>query len=145
MTTVYSHDKKKKLAQQISKIKNKEYLIKIYEIISENNTKFDENNNGLFTLFHKLSDDTYKKLDNYIKIIKSESKDDDPQSSENKNYDPYCASDFPAQDKLSPKLKYSNKEKGLLKRQRYDENINSDSKNNVIYCDFNTNTDSEKN
>jgi hypothetical protein len=54
-----------------------------------------------------------------------------------KEYNPYTPEEFPAQDGLCPKLKYSNHEKNLIKRQRYDNNINSENnKDNIVYCDF---------
>jgi hypothetical protein len=46
----------------VSKIKKKEYLIKIFKIITQDNKDYTENNNGIFIFFHNLSDDTYYKL-----------------------------------------------------------------------------------
>ena len=67
-TNVYSYDKKKRLAKKISTLKRKKDMVKILEIISEDNTNITENQNGLFMFFHKLNDATYHKIDLYLSI-----------------------------------------------------------------------------
>lgn len=180
MNKLYSHDKKVKLANRISKIKKKRDLLKIFEIIYEDNQSLTNNKNGIFMYFHKLNNDTYYKLDAYLKQINSkenyytesatsptmtdksegqqsekyisesqlsDDSGDHTSSSHNKSveYKPYTQDEFPSQKGISPKFKYSNKEKNLIKRKRYDNNINAPDEN-VVYCEFDINniTESDK-
>jgi len=127
----YPHENKKKLAASIAKIKNKEHLLKIYEIISEDTINFTDNNNGMFALFNKLKTETYQKLESYINEIKNT----DQTSSDKKEYVPYHQPDFPSQEGISAKLKYSNKEINLIKRHRYDKSVKDNTAS--TYVDFN--------
>ena len=138
----YSHERKKKLANKISKITNKKDQVKLFEIIYTDNKSITENNNGLFMFFHKMSNETYIKLEKELRRINkkkkyySDSINSDTYSTEKREYKPYTQDDFPAQKGISPKLKYSNKEKNLLKRHRYDKNINMDNNFSVVYTKF---------
>jgi len=129
----YPFEQKKKLANKISKIKKKNDLITIYNIIRDENKNLNHSNNdnGIFMMFHNLSNQTYYKLDEFLQSRKTTTLSDTSDKSE---YKPYSIEEFAGQDKLSPKLKYSNREKNLIKRQRYNENTND---SDVIYCDFN--------
>jgi hypothetical protein len=159
---VYSHKKKEKLANKVSKIKRKKDLVNIFKIINGENDNVTENNNGLFLFFHNLQYETYIKLENYLNHMNNSSNSDNNSDNNNsysdelsfkKEYKPYSIDEFPSQRNFSPKLKYSNKEKNLIKRQRYDDNINNENNNNnnnnsnnsITYCDFNVSnlTDSE--
>lgn len=143
MEKTYSSDKKKRLADKISKLKKKEDMVKILEIIYEDNKNITENQNGLFMFFHKLNEQTYYKIEQYIKKINKRhmSEDRSDALSDKKEYKSYSADDFPEQEKLNPKLKYSNKEKNIIKRQRYDEHLNNEnnSESNIVYQKFNLN------
>ncbi len=157
---VYTHDKKKKLADKISKIKKKEVLVRIFEIIYSDNKDITENNNGLFMFFHKLKDSTYEKLDSFLREVNNNNKksaskttstttttsSSETDSADKKEFIPYTRDEFPAQDGMSPKLKFSNKEKNLIKRKRYDKTISNETNGDVTYCSFDPAlTDSEKN
>ena len=67
----YDYHKKMDLVKRINKIKKKEYLLNIFNIIMEKSSQNDytENTNGVFIFFHNLSDDTYEKLDSYVNNI----------------------------------------------------------------------------
>lgn len=65
----YDHSKKLELVNKIYKIKKKEYLLNIFKILLSNSVEFTENNNGVYLLFHNLSDETYDKIDNYINML----------------------------------------------------------------------------
>lgn len=149
MEKKYTHERKKKLAEKISKITSKKDQVRIFEIIYEDNKSVTENNNGLFMLFHKLSDGTYHKIDKELRRINkrknyySDSVNSETYSLERREYKPYSQEDFPVQKGISPKLKYSNKEKNLLKRQRYDNNINQDSDSSIVYTRFDVSSISE--
>ncbi|CAH6421394.1 Hypothetical protein KVN_LOCUS248 [uncultured virus] len=149
----YSHKKKKKIADKISKLKKKDDFMKIFEIIYAENKDVTINNNGFFMFFHKLSNDAYIKIENYLLTIEKKKKISDETnisetgSTERKEYVPYVKDEFPAQEGISPKLKFSNKEKNLIKRQRYDKTISSQTGREIIYSKFDVGpaVDSEKN
>lgn len=128
MEEVYSYEKKKKLADRISKLKRKQDMVNILEIIYQDNKDITENQNGLFMFFHNLDNSTYYKIENYLKtLVKKKSED----TTSDKEYTSYEKSEFPDQETLSPKLKYSNKEKNIIKRQRYEDKLNSESDKNI--------------
>jgi hypothetical protein len=142
----YPHDKKKRLAERIAKLKRKEDMIKIAEIIRQDNKNITENQNGLFMFFHAMNDETYIKIDSYLKSLTKKKSSDENTTSENKSdkeFTSYTQNDFPDQEKLNAKLKYSNKEKNIIKRQRYDDYINSENNDN-IYQKFNVDQESEE-
>lgn len=141
--TKYSHKKKKRLAEKISLIKDKKTLATIFGYIYEDNKDVTENNNSIFMYFHKLTDETYAKIDKEIKKNnKRKKKSNDSTSSDNysekKEFKPYSHDEFPSQKNFSPKLKLSNREKNLIKRKIYDYDINIDSTNDVVYQQFGT-------
>ena len=151
----YTHQMKKKLANKIKKIKKKEDIAKILNIILADNPSYMENSNGLFMFFHQLNDSTYEKIDAELKSINkkrklfSESSINSDTFSEKKEYTPYAKDEFPSQQGISPKLKFSNREKSLIKRRRYDKNINQDVDSEIVYTQFGVHSeltsDSEKN
>lgn len=154
MEATYSYEKKKRLAERISKVKRKEDMVKIFEIIYQDNKNITENQNGLFMFFHKLNDSTYHKIDLFLRSTTKKKTSDDNTTSEcksesTKGYTSYVKNDFPDQESLNPKLKYSNREKNLIKRQRYDDHLNSEhnSDGGVVYKKFDVNitSDSEHN
>lgn len=128
MTYIYSFEELEKMVDKISKIRKKKYLEGIRDIIIDNNPeiKITENANGLFFHFHNLTNETYSKINNLLKkISRVKSSDSDHLSSE---YIPYSNDEFLFSS--DNRLKYSNKEKNIIKRKIYDKelnNINSDS------------------
>lgn len=143
----YAHKKKIKLANKIGKIKKKSDYIQIYGIIG-NDANAVENSSGLHMFFHKLTNDTYYKIEEKLKEFKRRDSDlntIDTLSSDNytdrKEYKPYVEDEFPSQKDISPKLKFSNKEKSIIKRRRYNKNISSeqDVDSNIIYTKFDIN------
>ncbi len=168
MDRQYTHDQKKRLAKEIQKLRRKEDIASIFKIIYEENKSITENNSGLFMFFHTLSNPTYYKIEKYLRRIKKRrlQMNESVTSPENNNttlstlsvtsdtyseqdsekvYSSYNNDDLVAQDAISPKLKYSNKEKSLIKRKRYDKNINQDNETNVVYCKFNVGSSSGTN
>lgn len=134
MEKKYSYEEKKKLANKISKIKKKGDLVKIFQIIYGENQSVTENNNGFFMFFHKLSDPTYVKIDIFLKQLNKKRIEESSEtlSSEKKEYRPYTEEDFPSQKGICPKLKFSNKEKNLIKRRIYDKNMNNQNDTDVF-------------
>src|SRR5690606_12736853 len=100
----------------------KEDLVKVAEIICQENPSVTENSNGIFMFFHKFSNDTYIKLEEYVDQIcqRDKSVNDSDSCSTPTTYYSQEVDDFPSQDGISPKLKFSNKEKNVVKRRRYD-------------------------
>lgn len=139
---MYTQEYKKKLADKISQIKNKSIIINIYKIIKDDNKNIDalKNKNGVFVYFHALQDSTYNKIEQYLKKINPDS----DINSEKLEYIPYTNDDFPDQEKLSPKLKYSNKEKNIIKRQRYNKIIAEDQTQDSISLSYSPSPVSEK-
>lgn len=144
----YSYEKKKRLADKISKIKKKEDMVKVLEIIYEDNKNITENQNGLFMLFHNLDDATYIKLEAYLKTLSKRKNINSVTSesiSEKKEFKSYVQDDL-IQDGIN--MKYSNKERNLIKRSRYDSIKNSENTSDtVVYKKFDVNivSDSEYN
>ena len=126
----FSHERKKKLAEKLSNIRHQKDLVNIFEIICLENPNISENNNGMFMLFNNFSNETYYKLEKYISIMQNRKADktlsNSEEHSDKMKYIPYSHDEFPDQAQLSPKLKYSNKEKNIIKRQRYDTFMNSE-------------------
>jgi len=69
MNQEYDYDFKISLANRISSIKKKEYLAKIFKIIDPPENTYNENTYGILVEIHKLTDDKYEKLNNYLNYI----------------------------------------------------------------------------
>lgn len=120
---MYTHKQKKVLANKISQIESVTDIAVICQII-KNDGSFDykksvtQNNNGIFMYFHNLEDETYNNLEKYIIGI---TKTSEYSSEDRKCYTPYNYDEFELSPSDGKKMKYSNKEKSLLKRQRYEQ------------------------
>jgi hypothetical protein len=152
MEEVYTHKKKLKLVCRIQKIKKKEDLVKIFSIINDENSSYMENSNGTFMFFHKLKDETYYKIEKELNRLSNKGCTTDSISATSDGYSdskfkPYVEDEFSTQNNIGPKLKFSNKEKSLIKRKRYDKNINTEDDSDVVYTSFeiNNTSDSDKN
>jgi hypothetical protein len=122
MSEPYSYSKKKKLANMLSKLKKKEDMINIMNIISgSEDVNITENQNGLFLIFDNLHDNTYYKIEKYLSSLKkSLSSEISDTSSDKKKYTSYYNEDsITSQD-----IKYTSKERNIIKRQRYENIIN---------------------
>ena len=122
MNQIYTFDDLEKIVDKISKIRKKKYLEEIRDIIIENNPqiKITENANGLFFHFHNLTQETYSKINSLLKKISKVKKtyNVDHLSSE---YIPYSNDDYLFSS--DTKLKYSNREKNIIKRKIYDKEL----------------------
>lgn len=138
-TTVYTHRMIEKLADRISKIRNKDQLVHIFKIIYEDNQDISENNNGMFMIFNSLENKTYVMLDEYLNTISKTRKKKKPEKKEYRSYASATASceessEYQLDYSVDNKLKYSNAEKNIIKRKMYNDSCEPDS--NVIYSDF---------
>lgn len=140
MTKKYSIEKKEKLVNKIKKLKNKEDFIKIYNLIQEKEKKpIKEVGESTMMFFHDLKSETYEAIDKFLKDIHKKQKqtNGDQCTTENTEYKPYSQDEFPSQKTMSPKLKYSNRERNLIKRKRYDQTLMEENGSDVVYCKFN--------
>jgi hypothetical protein len=135
MNEVYGYDKKKKLADRISKLKNKEDMVKIVEIIKKDNVNITENANGVFMFFNKLDNNTYYKIEAYLKSCRISNNSTNTFSDINTS-EKSCTEENIQEDESV--IKYSNREKNLIKRKRYNDLINNEhnSENGILYTKF---------
>lgn len=117
------YDRIKKIAKQINKIKEKSLLVDLINIIKTMNPSIaiTENDNGMFLKFNSLVPETYTKIETYLKKNLPK-KSDDVESLTISEYIPYSPDDV---DTTCEKYKLSNKEKTLIKKQKYSQNLSS--------------------
>ena len=145
-TKKYSKDNKERLVTKINKLGKKEHFVSVFNIIQKHEQKpVKEIGNTTTMFFHDLKDDTYREIDKFLKLVSK--KKTTTETTENTEYKPYSQDEYPLQKNISPKLKYSNKEKNLIKRRQYDENLMEENGSDVIYCKFNVDniTDTDNN
>lgn len=117
----YSHEDLEKIVRDISKIKSQKNLEKVKDIIISNNPelKVTENSNGIFMHFNNLNNSTYVELENFINQLKAaknptqSEKLSETQMSESKPHDEFSI------NYNNSKLKFSNREKTIIKRKHY--------------------------
>ncbi len=119
----YSYDDLTELARQIENIKKKSLLNEIRDIIFDSNPKlnFTETSNGIYFQFHNLNQETYFKIEKFLKKNKSILEDD---STEN-YFD--IKSTKEKDDDVDFLTGFSNREKNLIKRRLYDSAITKNS------------------
>lgn len=120
--SIYTHERKKKLAEKLSKIKNKNDMNLVLEILRKANPNVSGNDNGIFLFFHKFDDATYASLEAVLKNSNKNSIKNTSDTNTEGQYISYAPNEFPDETQLESKLKYSNREKNIIKRQRYDDN-----------------------
>ncbi len=136
MSKKYSYDDMEKLSQRIQKIKKKKNLEEIRDIIIENNSDINitENSYGIYLCFNQLTQKTFQKLEKYVKNYFDIEKNNKTSSAYNIPYSStndeenvkYSTNDFLYEQ--NSRLKFSNKEKNLIKKRLYDKalKINSE-------------------
>jgi len=149
MVKKYTRHKKEKLVEKINQLTKKEDYIQVYSIIKNREDKpTKEVGNTTLMFFHDLKDETYDEISKYIKKIEKKNKKTNPKN-KSQEYKPYSSDEFVSNSTMSPKLKYSNREKNLIKRTRYDKNLEEENGSDVMYCKFNvdnlTETDQNSN
>jgi len=123
----FDHGDIEKLANKIEAIKDKNQLKEIMDIIITHNadTIISNNNNGCSLIFSDLTNDTYIEIRNYIKKLKSKNASgsitntDAIRSTENLKTEDNTAMEFTD----NSRLKYSNREKTIIKRKIYETKI----------------------
>lgn len=125
----YSFERKKKLADKIGNIKDKTILRKIKHIIlSENtNAKSTKTGGGIFMYFQDYTDDTYHKIDKYLQKVEREKLERQTRSiteiSEQLLQSSEIIDDPIDYNVTRSRLRYSNKEARILRRNQYEEII----------------------
>lgn len=109
----YNTEFRKKLLAKFEKIKDKNELILIYNIIVDDiGNNFSSNRNGIFINMNMLSDKCIKKLVDYL----DEKNNNNQSESEKINYKSYKFDDVELLSEMGHKL--SNQEKNIIKRIR---------------------------
>lgn len=130
-----TYDEKKEIIDKITNMKSKKILANIFAITYNEKKKFSQNTNGIFINYNDVSDETFNKIDAYItehtkvKVVSV--------AEDNNKYQPYTEDEFPENNVFSPKLKFSNREKNFIKRKRYEENMDRENNEHVVYEQFN--------
>ena len=134
MVVKYSHTRKQKLANKLEKIEDKKDLKAVKNIIYKNNPNLEvaKKSKHLVMYFQNLTDNTYVELDNYIQkklLKKCAEKIQDINdlettiSNESETINNFLYIDDNSNNN-SIKYKYSNREKNLMRRKRYETTIN---------------------
>lgn len=111
-------EKKKIIKERIERVKRRKHLIDIYKIIKEDNDLDEtENNNGIFFHFENLKDKTYKKLDKFLNKIEME-RNTETEFSANISE---TNSTTIIEENYGTKLKFSNKEKNIIRKKEYEK------------------------
>lgn len=143
-TNKYSTSKKKKLVNRIGKLKKKKEYHDIYNIIQKNDdVPVKHSDNEVILFFHNLNNKTYIEIEKYLDSKLNDYKENRNDSEMTEEYKSYSQDDFPDEKNIDSKFKYSNKEKNLIKRKRYDKSLNEENGSNIVYCDFDINNLSE--
>ena len=134
----YTHSDKIVLAKKIEKITEKNDINEIKKIIFNCNPKLQvvKKSTCILMYFHNLTDDTYVAIDKYIKTLLPVHSDNlDNSSSE-------MRMSRSSVNRRDPQInhKYSTKEKNLIRRQKYENQlniINGTEKKTINFEDYN--------
>jgi len=122
---IYSRVKKGMLKKQIERINDKVILANIFIIIEKYNanirSNITENSNGTIMLFNSLNNDTYPHIEKYVNEYEKKRRSElsEMNTSDDFRYSTDTHSEH--NDYINSKLKYSNKEKMLIRRYEYEE------------------------
>lgn len=128
----YDYTKKMELVKKIQKIKKSEYLINIFKIIKSHSKKYNINSNGIFVMFHDLSDDAYENIENYVNSIYKLHKKSlnivniyDSEYSENQIIQSILSDTI----EIDNEKNLSNKEKVIMRRKKYEKYLDQNQEN----------------
>jgi len=134
----YPFEKKQKLADKISVMRDKPTLRKIRDIIKMENPEATsrKDSNGYLMYFQNYTDITYIKIERLLNKIEKDKLEQQARSITEMSDNMMLSSDDPNTDyTLSrTRLRYSNREKRLIKRQQYEDVIHEqymDSENEI--------------
>jgi len=123
MTDRYSFDKKKKLAEKIGKLKTKENVNAIRDIIFSDNPNISvtKKSNSMLLYFHNLNDSTYLKIEKYLMKVDKKRKDEFKRTLSETENAPELSNGQSQTEKT--KYKLSNRERNIIKRMEYEKEI----------------------
>jgi hypothetical protein len=127
----YSFEKKKRLAAKISdmrSVQDKPVLRKIKDIIFDENPGISakKSSYGYLMYFQNYTPETYKKIERYLERVESEKVSRAARAITETSEHMIFSSEDPNSDysNTRTRLRYSNKERRLIKRQHYEDIIN---------------------
>ena len=111
----YNTNKRRKIMEKISQIKNKDIFVEIYKIINKDiGNKFSENKNGIFFNINKLKDSSIEKI---LNLITNYTESITASETDTKiSYIPLDIDPITSIESVGPRL--NNQEKNILKRIR---------------------------
>lgn len=128
----YSFESKKKLKERIEKLTDRDNIEKIKQIIfdSNENLSFTHNTSGILLFFHNLSDNTYNKIESYLKKIDSKKVKEITSTYTDEDL---LSTDF--SDSFAPNSRLSSLEKNIIKKKEYYEKLKEENNvdSDVIY------------
>jgi hypothetical protein len=126
-TEIYSFESKKKLKERIEKLTEKENIEKIKQLIFKNNKNlsFTQNSSGILLFFHNLTDDTYNKIDFFLKKLdnKKVKQITSTYTEEDDTFTPDITESY------TNNIRLSSLEKNIIKKKDYYEKLKEE--NNV--------------
>ena len=126
----YSFDRKKKLAARISDMRDKDVLRKIRDIIFAENPEVSarKSSNGYLMYFQNYNNETYYKIEKFLNKVERDKIERQTKSITEISENMLMSSeqDDPNTDYTvsRTRLRYSNREKRLIKRRQYENIIN---------------------
>lgn len=128
----YDYTRKMELVKKIQKIKKSEYLINIFKIIKLHSKKYNINSNGIFVMFHDLSDEVYENIESYVNSIYKLHKKSlsviniyDSEYSESQIIQSILSDTI----ELDNEKNLSNKEKVIMRRKKYEKYLDQNQEN----------------
>ena len=128
MEEAFSYDQKKALCDRIQSVplrgkRKEQFLLEVFHLI--NPEKYHQNRNGVFVYFQKLPLETYLALDGLVSKVENAKLD--PTSEIISEYVPYSPDELTHKKGGGDQFRYSNKERSLIKKNRYDKQLKEQS------------------
>lgn len=150
MPTKYPHSKKKSLAKKIEKLSDKKSLKEIKKIIFDNNPELDvvKKSSCILMFFHNLNDKTYRDLETYLKKkilkecakkVKNINEMESAMSADLSIMSPASSTSGKTSGSRKKKkdgYKLSTKEKNLIRRKKYEKQLNEINGTETLTVDF---------
>jgi hypothetical protein len=125
----YDYNKKMELVKKIQKIKKSDYLINIFKIIKLHSKKYNVNSNGIFVMFHDLSDDAYENIESYVDSIYKLHKKSFNLINTYDSESQIIQSILSDTIELNNEKNLSNKEKVIMRRKKYEKYLDQNQDN----------------
>jgi hypothetical protein len=121
---IFDFISKKNLANRISRIKQKEVLVKIMKLIKKENPYYTENDNGIYVCFQNLSNQTYNDINDIVtEFEKNEQTKQQYLQSMSFSFVPLSVSEMDVDSQLEKNYKLNNKQKSIIKKQMSEDFI----------------------